>query len=84
MAKEALNYEQKYFIVTRLGRRRTPSEVVAEVLAEFRLTITRQRVEKYDPTKKNWKPLSAKWRDLFYRERVKYEMELEEQARSRT
>jgi hypothetical protein len=77
MSRQLLSYDHKFLIVTRLAQRRTPTEVAAELAAEFGLTIARQNIEKYDPTKKNGRPLAAQWRDIFYRARVRHETELE-------
>lgn len=81
MSRQILSYDQKHFIVTHLARRRTPSEVAEGLAKEFGLTIPRQSIEKYDPTKRNGKLLSAKWRDVFYRERVLTDMAREKLTR---
>lgn len=59
----------KSYIVERLAQFARPSEVVADVLAEFGVTITRQAVEEYDPDKrcttKKWVELHAATRTAF-------------------
>ncbi|MEC7118572.1 MAG: DUF2280 domain-containing protein [Pseudomonadota bacterium] len=47
-----LKKEIKLFIVRELAVFNTPSEVAAAVKQEFKVEITRQRCESYDPTKR--------------------------------
>lgn len=82
MARASLNYEQKFYVVSKLARHRTPSEVVAGLRAEFGLKISRQAVAKYDPTTTTGKKLSASLRDLFLRERERFDAEMLEKARA--
>jgi len=63
--KPKLPVEVQTFIVQQLACFDTPSVVVNSVKAEFGLTITRQRVELYDPNKKAGQALSQRWRELF-------------------
>jgi hypothetical protein len=65
MADAKLTDEVKTFIVQALACFDTPSQVVAAVNHEFGLTITRQSVEKYDPTKVAGAKVAPKWRTLF-------------------
>lgn len=82
MARLILTYEQKYFVVVRLARRGTPSEVAAAVRVEFGIDLPRQVIAKYNPTTTTGKLLKPEWRDLFYRHRVDFDRELEARARS--
>lgn len=61
----ALSDDEKAFIVQALACYDTPSQVVESVNQEFGVSIPRQQVEKYDPTKMAGRGLSKKWRDLF-------------------
>jgi len=74
--KQILPYEVKYFVVTQVARRRTPTEVARAVRDQFGLELTKQRVEKYDPTKRSGRELSKKWVSHFYTTRVRYDDEL--------
>ena len=65
MADAKLTDDVKTFIVQALACFDTPSQVVAAVNQEFGLTITRQSVEKYDPTKVAGAKVAPKWRTLF-------------------
>lgn len=68
----ALNDDVKRFIVQALACYDTPSQVTEAVKEEFGLTIERQQVALYDPTKKVGNGLSQKWRDLFEETRKKF------------
>lgn len=57
--------EVKYFIVQRLACFETPSEVATAVNDEYGLKVTRQRVHRYDPTKKAGAALSEELKALF-------------------
>ncbi len=57
--------EVKTFIVQGLARFDSPSDVSRSVNNEFGLTVSRQRVEAYDPTKRAGAGLKRRWRDLF-------------------
>lgn len=65
MADVRLTDDVRTFIVQALACFDTPSQVVAAVNQEFGLTITRQSVEKYDPTKVAGAKVAPKWRALF-------------------
>lgn len=62
---KTLPVEVQTFIVQALACFDAPSVVVNSVKAEFGLTITRQRVELYDPNKRAGQALSQRWRELF-------------------
>lgn len=62
---EELNDEVKHFIVQALACFQTPSEVAASVKEEYGLTVSRQRVHAYDPTKKAGSALCTELRLLF-------------------
>ncbi|MEW6169277.1 MAG: DUF2280 domain-containing protein [Pseudomonadota bacterium] len=57
-----LNDAVKAFIVHALACFDTPSDVAEAVKAEFGVTVTRQAVERYDPTKYAGRKLGTKWR----------------------
>lgn len=65
MAKSKISAEVKTFIVQSLACFDTPSTVVEALKREFAVTVSRQMVEAYDPTKKAGGDLAAIWRDLF-------------------
>ena len=65
MAEPKLTDDVRTFIVQALACFDTPSQVVTAVNQEFGLTITRQNVEKYDPTKVAGAKVAPKWRTLF-------------------
>ncbi|MFC3169234.1 DUF2280 domain-containing protein [Paracoccus fontiphilus] len=65
MAGAKLNNEIRTFIVQSLACFDAPSTVVKAVQDEFKITIARQSVETYDPTKRAGKDLSQKWRSIF-------------------
>jgi len=60
-----LKKEIKLFIVRELAVFNTPSEVAAAVKQEFKVDITRQRCESYDPTKRTGQNLSAELKAEF-------------------
>jgi hypothetical protein len=62
---EELSDEVKHFIVQGLACFQTPSEVAAAVKDEYGLTVSRQRVHAYDPTKKAGSALCEELRLLF-------------------
>lgn len=61
----ALKDEVKAFIVQALACFDKPSQVAASVKEQFKLDVTRQQVECYDPTKYAGRGLNKKWRTLF-------------------
>ena len=73
MAGSVLNEEQQAFVVKALACFDTPSTVAAAVKEEFGVTISRQAVYGYDPTKSlGSKQLASKWRELFHKTRDKF------------
>lgn len=71
-----LKAEIKAFIVQALACFDTPSQVVEAVQAEFKVKITRQQVEAYDPTKASGKSLAQKWVDMFHATRGRFQNEI--------
>jgi hypothetical protein len=61
----ALKDDVKAFIVQALACFDKPTQVVAQVKETFKLDVTRQQVETYDPTKYAGRTLNIKWRTLF-------------------
>ena len=74
----ALNDEQKLFIVQCLACYDTPSRVAEAVKEEFGISISRQHVQGYDPTKHTGRNLSEKWRTLFEDTRERFRKEAAE------
>lgn len=74
---EHLSYEQKYFIVQQLACRETPTEVARSVKEEFGITITRQAVQAYDPTKWAGRDLSAELKQLFEETRKQFDADID-------
>jgi hypothetical protein len=62
---QQLSDEVKTFIVQELACFETPSEVEKSVKAMFDITISRQRVQGYDPTKRQGKDLGKEMRAIF-------------------
>jgi hypothetical protein len=62
---EELSPEVKTFIVHALACFDAPSTVAAAVKDEFGITVTRQRVHAYDPTKKAGEDLGVELRAIF-------------------
>lgn len=61
----ALKDDVKTFIVQQLACFDTPSVVAEAVKAEFGLSVTRQQVEAYDPSKVSAARLGDKWKVIF-------------------
>ena len=72
MAETRLSEDVKTFIVQALACFDTPSQVVEAVNQEFKVQITRQNVEKYDPTKVAGAKIAPKWRALFEQARKSF------------
>lgn len=72
----ALKNDVKMFIVQSLACFDSPSQVVESVQAEFKLKITRQQVESYDPTKASGKALSQRWIEMFNATRTRFQNEI--------
>ena len=65
MAKRKLSNEALTYVVQALACFDTPSEVAEAVNKEFGVKITKQGVEKYDPTKQAGKSISLGCKKLF-------------------
>lgn len=65
MAGNSLTNDVKMFVVQSLACFDTPSVVVANATKELGASLSRQQVEKYDPTKKAGANLSVRWRAVF-------------------
>lgn len=76
MAK--LTEAMQRFIVQALACYDTPTQVAESVKEEFDLSVTRQQVASYDPTKVTSKALAKKWRDLFESTRERFRREISE------
>lgn len=63
---------EKAFIVRSLAQFMTPSQVVDEIKVKFKIDVTPQQVECYDPTKVAGADLSQEFIDLFHEARKKY------------
>ena len=72
MAAPKLNNEIRTFIVQSLACFDGPSTVVKAVQEEFRITVTRQSIETYDPTKRAGKGLAPKWCTIFEETRAAF------------
>ncbi len=57
--------EVKEFIINHLACYYSPKEVVTKVQDMYGVTISPQRVEKYDPTKRAGRNLSEEWKEVF-------------------
>mgnify|MGYP003612179090 CR=1 FL=1 len=67
-----LKKAEKVFIVRSLAQFMTPTEVVVAIKENFRIDVTPQQVEAYDPTKTAGADLSQEFVDLFHEARKKY------------
>jgi len=72
----ALKNDVKAYIVQALACFDTPSQVVESVQAEFKVKITRQQVEAYDPTKASGKALASRWVEMFNATRERFQNEI--------
>jgi hypothetical protein len=66
------------FIVIQLASFRTPTEVVKDVAEQYDVSVSRQQVERYNPTRVAGKSVAKKWEALFHAARKTY---LEDVAR---
>lgn len=62
----------KAYIIQRVAAFDYPSVVVDAVLEDFKVKITRQDVERHDPTKVSGKDLAKRWISLFNESRRKF------------
>lgn len=67
-----LSDDVKRFIVQAVACYDTPSQVAEAVKEEFGVSIERQQVASYDPSKRTGRDLGKKWRDLFEATRKKF------------
>lgn len=65
MTVEKLPKEVQTYVVQALACFDSPSVVADAVNKEFALKVSRQAVEKYDPTKRAGERLSSQWRAIF-------------------
>lgn len=72
----ALKNDVKAHIVQSLACFDSPSQVVEAVQVEFKVKVTRQQVESYDPTKASGKALAARWVDMFNATRARFQNEI--------
>jgi hypothetical protein len=70
--EKKLNAAQQRFVVQSLARFMSPSEVATAVKEHFEIELTRQAVERYDPTKAAGDGLKQELRDLFTKAREEY------------
>ncbi|MDV7365879.1 DUF2280 domain-containing protein [Acinetobacter baumannii] len=68
----ALKKEIKLYIVRSLAMFNTPQETVDLVNEEFKVKISRQQCERYDPTKRAGKDLSQELKDEFEHARKEF------------
>ncbi len=61
----ALSEDVKRFVVQALACFDSPTQVAEAVKEEFGLSVPRQQIETYDPTRHAGRSLSKKWRTLF-------------------
>lgn len=62
---DKLSDEARTFVVQQLAMYDPPEMVAKAVKEEFGVTVTRQAIQSYDPTKYAGRQLAKKWRDLF-------------------
>lgn len=72
MGRSPLSDEVQTFVVQAVACFDSPSVVVAAVKAEFKVDISRQLVETYDPTKRAARRIGKKWRELFHATRTAF------------
>lgn len=65
MAKDTLSPDVQTYIVQALACFDTPSVVAEAVKREYGLTVSRQKVEAYDPNKRAARSLAQRWTTLF-------------------
>lgn len=72
MAANKLDNEHKVFVVQSLAMFDTPNEVVKTVKEAFGITMAKQSIEAYDPTKRAGRDLAKRWRELFESTRAEF------------
>ena len=77
-----LKYEHKAFLVQRLAVFDSPKQAADALMAEFRIELTPQGAEAYDPTKHAGRRLSERWLVLFESIRERFLDRLDEMPES--
>lgn len=72
----ALKPEHKIFLVQSLACFETLETIKVAFKERFKIDITIQQVQSYDPTKVAGERLSQKWRDAFYSARERFQNEV--------
>lgn len=72
MPIKTLSSEAQLYVVTRFAQFAKPSELLAEVKAEFKITISIPALLHYDPTKAQGRDLRDELKTLFYEVREKF------------
>lgn len=67
-----LTEEQKVFIVTRLACFETATQIIELLKQEFKITVSYQALQNYDPTTYNGRKLAGHLKQLFYETREKF------------
>lgn len=67
----------KIFIVSQLAAYESPSAVAKAAKEHFKVELSRQAVQAYDPTKVQGRGLSTELRELFEKERTRFNTELD-------
>ena len=75
--REELPFQVKRYIVQRLARHETPSQVARAVKEDFQLELSRQRVEYYDPTSRAGAALDPSLKALFEETRAAFLKDLD-------
>lgn len=70
--KKVLNRTSRAFIVRELAFYSTPTEVAELVSEHFKVKVTPQNVQKYDPTKVAGKNCAKCWSEMFFDLRKKF------------
>jgi len=76
MVKPNISEAAKTFIVQSLACFDTPSVVAAALQAEYGVTISRQAIEGYDPTKAAGARVANRWKEVFDATREAYLVDL--------
>lgn len=72
MAKSRVPEAAKLFVTQSLACFDSPSVVAAALKTEFGVTLSRQSIESYDPTKAAGAKIAQKWREIFDATRAAY------------
>lgn len=76
-AKSVITEPMKLFIVRQIAAYDPPAVVAAAVLEEFKVKLTSQQIERYNPERAAGKDLGAKLKAEFYRARKAFEEDLD-------